>query len=165
MFRLLCDLAESMGSSVAELCQSMILTGSIYEYARFGDTDHMGRFVAAAQSSKLLEKVDEESAFKGTLRLLARTASIGVSGPTRNVPHIEGSELIHVRLPQGFVGRIDLYAKVTKSSRSALLTRYLQKGILLYMSSQRTLMTAITNAVQSNEHKTSGTTAGHGPIT
>ena len=149
MFRLLCDLAERMGASVAELCQAMILTGSIYEYARFNDTDHMARFVAAAQGSMLGEKVDEESQFKGTLTLLTRVQSMLVSGPTRNARHIEGSQVIHVRLPKGFVRRIDLYAKVTKSSRSVLLTRYLVKGILLYMLSQRALMKAITEAIRS----------------
>lgn len=165
MFRLLCDLAKSLGSSVAELCQAMILTGSIYEYARFTETGHMARFVAAAQKRALAEKVDKESQFKDTITLLARTQSALASGPTRNEPHIEGSQLIHVRLPQGFVRIIDLYAKVTNSSRSVLLTRYLTSGILLYMLSQRALMKAITEALKGKELETSGTTAAHVPIT
>ena len=81
--------------------------------------------------------------------LFSRAQSVLVSGPTRNRRHIEGSELMKVRLPPSFVNRIDLYAKLTKASRSAILTRFFERGLLLYMRSQRALMIAVAKAMQS----------------
>ncbi len=153
MFGLLCDLASSMGSTLAELCQVMILAGSIFEYIRFENANHLEEFVSAARMNKLAAEVDEENPLRETLTSLARTKSILVSGPTRNRRHIEGSELMKVRLPPTLVRRIDLYAKLTKATRSAILTRFFQKGLLLYMRSQRALMTALVEAMRNKQHE------------
>lgn len=80
-----------------------------------------------------------------------RSNTVLVSGPTRNRPHIEGAELVKVRLPPTFLRRIDLYAKLMKSSRSAILTRFLERGLLLYMRSQQALMRAILEAVKAQK--------------
>jgi hypothetical protein len=153
MFTLVCDIADGMGSTLAELCQVMILTGSIFEYVPFENAAHLGEFVSAARMNKSADGVDEENPLRETLISLAHTKSLIVSGPGRNRPHIEGSELMKVRLPPGFVNKIDLYAKLTKATRSAILTRFFEKGLLLYMRSQRALMTAIVEAMHSKEHE------------
>ena len=85
---------------------------------------------------------------KSTLVSLSRTNSLLVAGPRRNRPHIEGSELMKVRLPSTLVRRIDLYAKLTDSSRSSILTRFFQNGLLLYMRSQRALMRAVAESMK-----------------
>ncbi len=153
MFALLRDLAGSMGSSLAELCQVFILAGSIFEYVRFEDNQYLGRFVTAVRKNKLADEVDKENPLKGVLMSLSRTQSVLVSGPTRNSPHIEGSELMKVRLPPRFVHRIDLYANLTKATRSAILTRFFERGLLLYMRSQRALMRAVVEAMHGKEHQ------------
>ncbi len=152
MFRLAHDLAGKMGSSLAEHCQVMILIGSVYEYMQFEVPEHLREFVSAARINKL-DEVDEENPFKKTLMSLSRTQSILVSGPIRNRPHTEGSELIKVRLPSGFVRRIDLYTELTKATRSAILTRFFERGLLLYMRSQTALMKAIVEATRSKDHE------------
>ena len=161
MFTLLCDLATSMGSTRAELCQVMIMAGSIFEYVRFENATDRGEFVSATRMSKLADEVDEKNPLKAVLISLSHTKSVLVSGPTRNRPHIEGSELMKVRLPPRFVNRIDLYAKLTKSTRSAILTRFFERGLLLYMRSQTALMKAVVEAMQSKEHETTTTTSKH----
>jgi hypothetical protein len=153
MFSLMGDLAGNMGSTLAELCQVMILAGSIFEYIRFEDAAHRGELVSAARMNKLAGEVDAENPFRGTLMLFARAQSVLVSGRTRNRRHIEGSELIKVRLPPSFVSKVDLYAKLTKASRSAILSRFFDKGLLLYMRSQRALMRAVVEAMHSKEHE------------
>jgi hypothetical protein len=148
MFAILDDVATSMGSSVAEFCQALILTGLIFEYAQFEDTNHLGEFVSAVRGNKLAGQVGEENPLKGVLTSLSRTQINLVSGPSRNRPHIEGSRLIKVRLPPNFVHRIDLYAKLTNATRSAILTRFFERGLLLYMCSQRNLMRVMAEAIK-----------------
>ena len=155
MFRLLFDLAGSMETNMAELCKVMIITGSILEFLRFEDDEHLKQFASAARMRSLTDAVAEENPSKGALSSLASLEGMLVRGPARNRPHLEGSALVKVRLPPGFVRRIDLYAKLTKASRSAMLTRFFEKGLLSYMTSQRTLMTALTEALREKkqEHK------------
>lgn len=150
---LLGDLARYIGSSLAELSRVMILTGSIFEYIRFENSGDLSEFVSAARMNKLADEVDQENPFADALMLLSRTQSTIVSGPTRNSPHTEGSELMKVRLPPKFIDRIDLYAKLIKASRSAILTRFFERGLLLYMRSQTALMAAIVEAMRSKDHE------------
>lgn len=84
---------------------------------------------------------------------LSRTQSALVSRPRRNTPHVEGSQPVKVRLPPRFVNRIDIYAKLTNASRSAMLTRFFEKDLLYYMRSQRALMKALVQAMQTKEHE------------
>jgi len=149
MFDLVSQLASGMGSSLASLCQVLIVTGSVFEYVKFEDAEHLGEFLSAARGNKLADDVDEQNPFKGVLTSLSRTSSLLAIGPSRNRPHIEGSELMKVRLPSSFVRRIDLYAKITNASRSAILTRFFVRGLMLYMRSQRDLMRAILEAMTS----------------
>jgi predicted transcriptional regulator len=148
IFGLLGELASAMESSVASFCEMLIVTGSIFEYVRLEDAEHLQEFACAARANRFADEIEEKNLFKKTLISLSRTSSVLVSGPTRNRPHIEGSKLMQVRLSSRFVRRIDLYAKVTKASRSAVLTRFFEKGLLLYMRSQRDLMTAIVEAMK-----------------
>jgi hypothetical protein len=152
MFALLRELAGSMDSSLASLCQVLIVTGSIFEYVRFEDDEHLKRFATAAREIKLAAEVDEENPLKWALTSLARTDSILVSGRRRNRPHIEGTELVKVRLPSTFVRRIDIYAKLTAASRSAILTRFFERGIFVYMRSQLALMTAVAESMNPKAH-------------
>ena len=156
MFRLLSDLANSMETNMPELCKILIITGLILEFLRFKDDEYLKEFVSAAQMNRLTEHVAEESPFKSALSSLAGSQAVLVRGwPARNQPHLEGSELVKVRLPAALVRRIDLYAKLTRASRSAILTRFFEKGLLSYVTSQRTLMIAIAEALRDKEHKTS----------
>jgi len=89
------------------------------------------------ERNKLADQVNEENPLKDALLPLSRTNSVIVSGPQRNSPHIGGTERMKVRLPSTFLRRIDLYAKLTDSSQSAILTRFFEWELLLYMRSQR----------------------------
>lgn len=155
LFALLSDLAGNMGSTLAGLCQVLVLTGSIFEYIRFEGAQHLEQFASAVRMNTLADNVGEENQFREVLMSLSRTQSGLVSGPTRNRPHIEGSELIKIRLPPQFVTRIDIYVKLTKATRSAVLTRFFEKGLLLYMRSQRALMLAIVEAMKGKENQSS----------
>ena len=135
-----------------------------FEYLRFEDPQHSGQFTSSVQRSKFADEVDEENPLKGALMSLSRTQSILVSGPTRNIPHIEGSELMKVRLPPTFVRRIDIYSKLTKTTRSALLTRFFDRGLLLYIRSQIALMRAMREAMQSKEDRSSTGTVEHDAV-
>ena len=157
MFKILSHLADSMETSIPELCKIMILTGSILEYMRFEDEEYLKRFASAARMIKRTDDVAEGNPFKPMLSSLANTEAKLVRGRGRNRPHLEGSELVKVRLPPVFVRRIDLYAKLTKASRSAMLTRFFEKGLVSYMISQRELMAAFAGALldKQREHKIS----------
>jgi hypothetical protein len=98
MFKLLCDPTGEPGSSLAELCQAMILTGSIHEYMRLDEAEHLRKFVAAAQMSKVADGLNQENPFRSKLTSFARTQSNLVNGPTRNGPHIDGSELLSCKI-------------------------------------------------------------------
>jgi hypothetical protein len=164
MFGLLSDLAGSMGSNLAAVCQVFILTGSIFEYIQFEDAERVGQFASAVQRSRLAYTVDDKNPMKGILMSLSRIQSVLLTGPRRNSPHIEGSELVKVRLPPSFVHRIDLYAKLTKASRSAILTRFFVRGLLLYMRSQRTFMRAVVEAMRNQEPDPSTKTREPNPV-
>jgi len=151
MFAVLVELARRMDSSLATVCQVLIIAGSIFEYEKFEDTDHVRQFASAALGNSLADTVADENRWKRILLLLSRSSTVLVSGPTRNSRHIEGSELMKVRLPPTFLRRIDLYAKLMKSSRSAILTRFFMRGLLLYMRSQQALMTAVLEAVKAQK--------------
>ncbi len=159
MFTLTCELARNMGTTLAGLIQVMVLTGSILEYIKLENPADLEEFVSAAHMNRLADEVDQENSFKEVLVSLSRTQTVLVSGPTRNRPHIEGSELMKVRLPPRFVGRIDLYARLTKSTRSAMLTRFFERGLLLYMRSQTALMRAVVEATQSKQQNTTQNSA------
>jgi hypothetical protein len=131
MFRFMSDLAGSMGSNLATVCQVFILTGSIFEYVQFEDGQRLGQFASAARRNELGETIDEKNPLKEILVSPGRTQSVLLTGPRRNSPNIEGSELMKVRLPSSFVQRIDLYANLTKASRSTILTRFFDRGLLL----------------------------------
>jgi len=148
LFELFRELANSIDSSLASLCQVLIFVGSIFEYVGFEDVEHLRRFASAASGIKRADEVREGNAMKSTLVSLSRTNSLLVAGPGRNRPHIEGSELMKVRLPSTFLHRIDLYAKLTHSSRSSILTRFFQNGLLLYMRSQRALMRTVAESMK-----------------
>jgi hypothetical protein len=153
MFRLLFDLADSVETNIPELCKIMILMGSILEYMRFEDDEYLKQFVSAARMSRLTDYVADENPLKPSLSSLSGIEAFLVRGPGRNRPHLEGSELVKVRLPPVLVRRIDLYAKLTKASRSAMLTRFFEKGLLFYMRSQTTLMKALAEALLDKEHQ------------
>ena len=152
MFAVLVELASNMGSSLASICQVLIIAGSIFEYVKFEDTEHVRQFATAARGNSLADEVADENKWKQMLVSLSRTNTVLVSGPTRNRPHIEGAELMKVRLPPTFLRRIDLYAKLMKSSRSAILTRFFERGLLLYMRSQQALMRAVLEAMKAQRH-------------
>jgi len=162
MFALLRELAGSMDSSLASLCQVLIVIGSIFEYVRFEDDEHLKRFATAAREIKLATEVDGENPLKGALTSLARTDSILVSGRRRNRPHIEGTELVKVRLPSTFLRRIDIYARLTAASRSAILTRFFERGLFVYMRSQRALMTAVVESMRAHKPSTAHQHSGVG---
>jgi|SRR5208282_1576595 len=147
LFRLLFDLADSMETSIPELCKVMILTGSILEYMRFEDDEYLKQFASAARMSRFTDSVADENPLKPSLSSFAGMEAMLVRGSARNRPHLEGSELVKVRLSPVLVRRIDLFAKLTKASRSAMLTRFFEKGLLSYMQSQRTLMKALAEAL------------------
>jgi hypothetical protein len=152
MFALVVDIAGRIGSSLAEFCQVLILAESIFEFSRFEHPQDLEQFVSSVRGNKLADELDEKNRLKGALMSLSRTQSILVSGSTRNSPHAEGSELVKVRLPPGFVRSIDLYAKLTRSSRSAVLTRFFERGLLLYMRSERALTMAMAEAINANKY-------------
>ena len=157
IFILARDVSGRMASSLAELCQAMILIGMVYEYVQFEDSTHLREFVSATRNSKLADRVDEENPLKKTLMSLSRSEMLLVSGLTCNRPHIEGSELMKVRLPSRLVKRIDLYAKLTNATRSSLLTKFFQTGLLLHIRSQTALMSAIAKSLsgmKTNPRKT-----------
>ena len=156
MFAVLVDLASNMDSSLASICQVLIIAGSIFEYVKFEDTEHLTQFASAARDNRLALEVADENRWKRTLLSLSRSNTVLVSGLTRNRRHLEGAELMKVRLPPTFLRRIDLYAKLMKSSRSAILTRFFERGLLLYMRSQHALMTAVLEAMKTQKTKPYG---------
>jgi hypothetical protein len=154
MFAVLVELANHMDSSLATVCQVLIIAGSIFEFVKLEDAEHVRRFASAAQENRLADEVADENSWKRTMLLLSRSNTVLVSGPTRNRRHIEGAELVKVRLPPTFLGRIDLYGKLMKSSRSAILTRFFERGLLLYMRSQQALMKTLFEALKAQKQKT-----------
>jgi hypothetical protein len=156
MMKLTRRLAIGMGSTLAELGQVMIMIGAVCEFVQFEDSKHFGEFVSAARLSRRADGVDEQSPFKETLGALSDSVMQLLSGPGRNRRYVEGSELMKVRLPDGFLERVDLYAKLTKASRSAILTRFFQRGLLIYMRSEGALMKALTKSLSKHEGEPSG---------
>jgi hypothetical protein len=126
------------------------MMGSIFEFLRFEHPDELEQFISSVRGNKLADDVADKNPLKSMLISLSRAQSTLVSGFTRNSPHAEGSELVKVRLPPTFVRRIDLYAKLTRSSRSAILTRLFERGLLLSLRSERAFMKAMTEATQGN---------------
>ena len=153
MFRLLSHLADNMETNIPELCKILIITGLILEYTQFKEDEYLKQFVTAARTIRIADSVPEEHPLKPIFTSLSRTQARLVRGPDRNRPHLERSELVKVRLPPVLVRRIDLYAKLTKASRSAMLTRFFEKGLLFYMRSQTTLMKALAEALLDKEHQ------------
>ena len=153
MFAVLVELANHMDSSLASICQFLIIAGSIFEFVKLEDTEDVRRFASAEQGNRLADEVADKSRWKRTLLLLSHSNTVLVSGPTRNRRHIEGAELMKVRLPPTFLRRIDLYAKLMKSSRSVILTRFFERGLLLYMRSQQALMRAVLEAMKAQRQK------------
>jgi hypothetical protein len=153
MFKLLSNLADSMETNIPELCKIMILTGSILEYMRFEDDKNLKQFASIARMGRLTDNVAEGNPLKPLLSSFTRTRANFVIGRGRNRPHLEGSQLVKVRLPPVLVRRIDLYAHLTKASRSAILTRFFEKGLICYMNSQRSLMKAFAAALLDKEHE------------
>ena len=151
MFAILVELASNMGSNLASICQVLIIVGSIFEYAKLEDIEHLRQFASAARANSLADEVADENKWKRILVSLSRANTVLVNGPTRNSPRIEGAELMKVRLPPTFLRRIDLYAKLMKSSRSAILTRLFERGLLLFMRSQQALMRAVLEAVKAQK--------------
>jgi hypothetical protein len=151
MLKLTRRLAAGLGSTLAELGQVMIMIGAVCEFVQFEDRKHFGEFVSAARLSRRANGVDEQSPFKEPFGVLGGSLMQLVSGPARNRRYIEGSELMKVRLPDGFLERVDLYAKITKASRSAILTRFFQRGLLIYLRSEGALMRALTKSL--SKHK------------
>jgi hypothetical protein len=151
MFAVLVELAGHMDSSLASICQVLIIAGSIFEFVKLEDAEYVRQFASAAQGNRLADEVADENWWKRTILLLSRSNTLLVSGPTRNRRHIEGAELMKVRLPPIFLRRIDLYSKLMKSSRSVILTRFFERGLLLYMRSQQALMRAVLEAVKAQK--------------
>jgi hypothetical protein len=81
----------------------MILVGSIVEYARLENSEHLADFANAVRMSRLADDVSPENPFKAELVMLSRMYRVLVSGPGRNVLHVEGSQLLKVRLPLGLL--------------------------------------------------------------
>ena len=153
MFAVLVELANHMDSNLASICQVLIIAGSIFEFVKLEDAEHVRQFASAAQGNRLADEVADENRWKRTILSLSRSNTILVSGPPRNRPHIEGAELVKVRLPPTFLRRIDLYAGLMESSRSAILTRFFERGLLLYMRSQQALMRAVLEAMKAQRQK------------
>jgi hypothetical protein len=147
------DLAVSMGSSLAELCQVLILTGAIFDCLRFENSEHLMEFASSVRSNILADEVDAMSSLKETLMSLSRTQSTLVTGRLRNIPRIEGTALVKVRLPPRLANRIDVYAKLTRATRSAMLTRFFDTGLLLYLRSERAFIMAIAEAIHTRDHE------------
>jgi len=118
---------------------------------KFEDSEHLRQFASAARGNRRADEVDDQNRWKRTLLSLSRSNTVLVSGLTRNRRHLEGAELMKVRLPSTFLRRIDLFAKLMKSSRSAILTRFFERGLLLYMRSQQALMRAILEAMKAQK--------------
>jgi hypothetical protein len=107
--------------------------------------------VSAARLSRRADRVDEQNPFKEPFGVLSGSLMRLLSGPPRNRRYVEGSELMKVRLPDGFLERVDLYAKLTRVSRSAILTRFFQRGLLIYMRSEGALMRTSTKSLSKHE--------------
>jgi len=153
MFAVLVELANHMDSSLATVCLMLIIAGSIFEFVKLEDAEYVRQFASAAQGNRLADEIADENRWKRTMLMLSHSNTILVSGPTRNRRHIEGTELMKVRLPPTFLRRIDLYGKLMKSSRSAILTRFFERGLLLYIRSQQALMGAVLEAVKAQKQK------------
>jgi hypothetical protein len=91
--------------------------------------------------------VSEENPFKRTLMSLANLqTAVARDGPARNRRSPEGTQHLRIQLPVGFLRLIDLYGKLVKASRSALLVNFLMRGYIEYIGSRIILMKALWQA-------------------
>jgi hypothetical protein len=103
--------------------------GASGSFLRLGDPEASERFKALAKTGRMLNALD---------------ATLGkASHSPRTSPRIGRSELIALRLPRGLEGIITTYSRTRGSSRNAMLTMFLQHGLIIYLKAENILLETI----------------------
>jgi hypothetical protein len=141
------ELSILTGTLLAQLCRELILMGAVVGFTRFQDPKEVEYLAKAAGLSCRAESVNKENPFKDTLALLARVqTAVARAEPARNRRSREGTRLVRIWLPAGFLRLVDLYGKLVKATRSALLINFLTRGYILYVGSRNIMMKALLQA-------------------
>jgi hypothetical protein len=107
----------------------LICLGASGSFLRLGDPEASERFKALAKTAQTLNAID---------------ATLGKASPSPHAsPGIGRSELIALRLPRGLAGIITTYARTRGSSRNAMLTMFLQHGLIIYLKAENILLETI----------------------
>jgi hypothetical protein len=114
---------------VSDLARTLICLGASGSFLRLGDPEASERFKALARTGQTLNAID------ATLGKASRSPHAS--------PEIGRSELIALRLPRGLAGIITTYARTRGSSRNAMLTMFLQHGLIIYLKAENILLETI----------------------
>jgi hypothetical protein len=107
----------------------LICLGASGSFLRLGDPEASERFKALAKTGRTLNALD---------------AALGKASHSLHAsPGIGRSELIALRLPRGLEGIITAYARTRRSSRNAMLTMFLQHGLIIYLKAENILLETI----------------------
>jgi hypothetical protein len=114
---------------VSDLARMLVCLGASGSFLRLGDPEASERFKALAKTAQTLNAID---------------ATLGKASPSPHAsPGIGRSELIALRLPRGLAGIITTYARTRGSSRNAMLTMFLQHGLIIYLKAENILLETI----------------------
>jgi hypothetical protein len=141
------ELSLLTGTPLAQLCRELILIGAVLGFTRFQDPKEVEYLAKAAGLSREAESVGKENPFREPLMRLANVQrAVARDGPARNKRSLEGTQHVRIRLPSGFLRLVDLYGKLVKAGRSALLIHFLMRGYILYVGSRIVIMKALWRA-------------------
>ena len=114
---------------VSDLARMLICLGASGSFLRLGDPEASERFKALTKTGRTLNALD---------------ATLGKASHSPHAsPGIGRSDLIALRLPRGLEGIITTYARTRGSSRNAMLTMFLQHGLIIYLKAENILLETI----------------------
>jgi hypothetical protein len=148
LFEHLAHISSETATSRAGLLQVFIILGFIETSLELENTESTEEFLKAVRTHQKVENLDPQNPYAGTLRNLGELAdALPVSrGPVRR--HLGGSRIITVRLSPAVLAKIDRHARLIGATRTALLTHFFQRGLILYLRSQLALAKAHNEAVR-----------------
>jgi len=141
------DLVAVTGTPFAQLCRELILIGAVLTFTRFQDPKEFEYLADAVGLSRRFETIGKDNPFKGTLgKLVSVQIAVARDGRARNARSLGGTQVVRIRLPGGFLRLVDLYRKLVRATRSAVLVHFLMNGYVLYLGSRIVIMKALWQA-------------------
>lgn len=148
LFEHLVGVSRETVTSCAGLSQMFIILGFVETSLELEKTESTKGFLQDVQTHQKVESVGPHNPYAHVLRNLSEQTTALPISRSPVLRHFGGSRMILVRLSSRLLVKIDRHARLVGVTRTALLTHFLQRGLLLYLRSQVALAKAHNEALR-----------------